>query len=43
MNRYIEVAESMENVAKRFLSKGLNVEETAQRTMFSIEFVKQLL
>ena len=39
----IEVAESMESVAKRFLSEGLSVEETAQRTMFPVEFVKRLL
>jgi predicted enzyme related to lactoylglutathione lyase len=39
----IEVAESMESVAKRFLSQGLSVEETAQRTMFPVEFVKTLL
>ena len=39
----IEVAESMESVAKRFLSQGLSVEETAQRTMFPVEFVKNLL
>jgi len=28
----VEVAESMESVAKRFLSQGLSVEETAERT-----------
>ncbi|MCL2550276.1 MAG: glyoxalase/bleomycin resistance/dioxygenase family protein [Methanimicrococcus sp.] len=39
----IEVAESMESVAKRFLAQGLSVEETAERTMFPVEFVKQLL
>ena len=39
----IEVAESMESVAKRFLAQGLSVEETAQRTMFPVEFVKKLL
>jgi len=39
----VEVAESMESVVKRFLSQGLSVEETAERTMFPIEFVKQLL
>ena len=38
----VEVAESMESVAKRFLSQGLSVEETAQRTMFPVEFVKSL-
>ena len=39
----IEVAESMESVAKRFLLQGLSVEETAQRTMFPVEFIKGLL
>jgi len=39
----IEVAESMESVAKRFLTQGLSVEETSQRTMFPVEFVKSLL
>jgi len=39
----IEVAESMTSVAKRFLAQGLSVEETAQRTMFPVDFVKKLL
>lgn len=39
----IEVSESMESVAKRYLAQGLTVEETAERTMFPVEFVKQLL
>lgn len=39
----VEVAESMESVAKRFLSQGLSAEETAERTMFPVEFVEQLL
>lgn len=39
----VEVSESMEYVAKRFLLQGLTVEETAERTMFPVEFVKQLL
>jgi predicted enzyme related to lactoylglutathione lyase len=39
----VEVAESMESVAKRFLSQGLSIEETAQRTMFPVEFVKSLV
>lgn len=39
----IEIAESMESVAKRFMSEGLSVEETAERTMFPVEFVRQLL
>ena len=39
----VEVAESMESVAKRFLSQGLSAEETAERTIFPVEFVEQLL
>ncbi|MBE5983504.1 MAG: glyoxalase/bleomycin resistance/dioxygenase family protein [Paenibacillaceae bacterium] len=39
----VEVAESMERVAKRFLSQGLSVEETAERTMYPVEFVKSLI
>ncbi len=39
----VEVSESMESVAKRFLAQGLSVEETAQRTMFPVEFVKSIL
>ena len=39
----IEIAESMESVAKRYLAQGLSVEETAQRTMYPVEFVKSLL
>lgn len=39
----VEVAESMTSVAKRFLAQGLSVEETAQRTMFPLDFVKKLL
>ena len=38
----IEVAESMESVAKRFLAQGLSVEETAERTMYPVEFVRSL-
>jgi hypothetical protein len=37
----VEVAESMESVVIRFLKQGLSVEETAERTMFPIDFVKQ--
>lgn len=37
----VEVSESMESVARRFLAQGLSVEETARRTMFPVEFVKQ--
>ena len=44
VDKYIvEVAESMESVTRRFLSQGLSVEKTAQRTMFPVEFVKSLL
>ena len=39
----VEVSESMISVAKRFLSQGLTVEETAARTMFPVEFVNQLV
>lgn len=39
----IEIAESMEKVVKRFLSQGLSAEETAKRTWFPIEFVKQCM
>ncbi|MDO5573669.1 MAG: VOC family protein [bacterium] len=39
----VEVAESMESVAKRYLAQGLSVEETAEKTMFPVEFVKALL
>lgn len=39
----IEVGESMESVAKRFLNQGLSVEETAKRTQHPIEFVRQCL
>ena len=38
----VEIAESMESVAKRFLTQGLSIEETAQRTMFPVEFLQQL-
>lgn len=39
----VEVAESMESVVKRFLSQGLSVEETAKRSMYPVEFVKNCL
>lgn len=42
-NYIVEVAESMESVAKRFLSQGLSAEETAERTILPVEFVKQFL
>jgi catechol 2,3-dioxygenase-like lactoylglutathione lyase family enzyme len=36
----IEVGERMETVVKRFISQGLSVEETAERTQHPIEFVE---
>lgn len=39
----IEVGESMEVVVKRFLKQGLSVEETVERTMFPVEFVKKCM
>ncbi|MTK10109.1 MAG: glyoxalase/bleomycin resistance/dioxygenase family protein [Hungatella sp.] len=39
----VEVAESMASVAKRFLAQGLSFEETAERTMYPVEFVKSLM
>ena len=39
----VEVAESMESVAKRFLAQGLSIEEAAERTMFPVAFVKSLV
>lgn len=39
----VEVGESMETVVKRFISQGLSVEETAERTQHPIEFVKSCL
>lgn len=39
----VEVAESMESVIKRFLKQGLSAEETAERTMFPMDFVKKYL
>ena len=39
----VEVSESMVSVAKRFLKQGLSIEETAERTMFPVEFVKSVL
>ncbi|ADL04035.1 VOC family protein [Lacrimispora saccharolytica] len=39
----VEVAESMTSVAKRFLAQGLSIEETAERTMFPVAFVKSLM
>jgi hypothetical protein len=39
----IEVGESMTVVCRRFISQGMTIEETAQRTMFPVEFVKACL
>ena len=39
----VEVSESMESVARRFLAHGLSVEETAKRTMYPVEFVKSIM
>lgn len=39
----VEIAESMASVAKRFLAQGLSIEETSQRTMFPVEFIKSLI
>ncbi len=38
----IEVGESMEHVARRFLMQGMSVEETSQITQFPFEYVKDL-
>lgn len=37
----VEIAEEMGVVVKRFLGKGMSVDEVAKRTMFPVEFVKQ--
>lgn len=39
----IEVGESMESVARRFLSEGFSVEETAKRISMPEEFVERCL
>jgi polyhydroxyalkanoate synthesis regulator protein len=39
----VEVSESMESVAKRFLAQGITVEETAARTMLPVEFLNQFV
>lgn len=42
-DKYIlEISESMESVAIRYLKQGLSVEETAKRTMFPVEFIEKL-
>lgn len=37
----VEIAEDMGKVIKRFLGRGMSVEEVAGRTMFPVEYVKQ--
>lgn len=39
----VEIAESMESVAKRFLNQGMSVEEVAKRTMYPLDTLKQLM
>jgi catechol 2,3-dioxygenase-like lactoylglutathione lyase family enzyme len=39
----IEVGEPMESVVKRFLSKGLSIEETSKRTLMPEESIRQCL
>lgn len=39
----VEVSESMESVVKRFLNQGMSVTETAEKTMFPVEFVQQFV
>ncbi|AYK15272.1 MAG: glyoxalase/bleomycin resistance/dioxygenase family protein [Methanosarcina flavescens] len=39
----IEVGEPMESVVKRFLNKGMSIEETVKRTLMPEEFVRQYL
>jgi catechol 2,3-dioxygenase-like lactoylglutathione lyase family enzyme len=39
----IEVGESMVSVVRRFLKQGLSIEETADRSQHSIEFVKSCI
>ena len=39
----IEIGESLESVAKRFISQGLTIEEVVERFGFSLEFVQGLL
>jgi Lactoylglutathione lyase and related lyases len=41
-NYIIELSESMECVAKRYLAQGMTAEETAERTMYPVEFIRQL-
>lgn len=39
----IEVGERMEAVVKRLIRQGLSVEETAERTQYPVDFVRQCL
>lgn len=39
----IEVGESMKTVCKRFLDSGMTVEETSERTLFPVGFVRTCL
>lgn len=39
----VEVGESIESTARRFLNKGLTAEETAKRISMPLEFVKGLM
>ena len=39
----VEVGESMESVARRFLNKGLTIEETGKRISMPTDFVKRCL
>jgi len=39
----IEVGESMITVIKRFITQGLSIEETAERTQYTVDFVKSCI
>ena len=39
----VEVSESMTSVVKRYLAQGMSVKETAEKTMFPVAFVKELV
>jgi hypothetical protein len=39
----IEVCESMITVIKRFITQGLSIEETAERTQYTVDFVKSCI
>jgi catechol 2,3-dioxygenase-like lactoylglutathione lyase family enzyme len=40
-NHVVEVAESMETVVKRFLSSGMTIKETSEKTMMPVKFVQK--